>query len=136
MQLNNTDKAIEYYMEAVKRNDNTYTAPMYMKKAALAYEIKGDYANALNLYQNIKTKYYSSSEASDIDKYIARAEVKEESDGYPEKIYIYCTVRFSDKNVTIGIVFSQWHSNITGELVDDVTEQLSECGVPFFLAYY
>ncbi len=76
MQLNNTDKAIEYYMEAVKRSDNDYTAPLFMKKAAQAYEIKGDYANALNLYQNIKTKYYNYAQANDIDKYIARAQVK------------------------------------------------------------
>jgi tetratricopeptide (TPR) repeat protein len=76
MQLNNTDKAIEYYMEAVKRSDNDYTAPMFMKKAAQAYEVKGDFANALNLYQTIKTKYFNFSEANDIDKYIARAQVK------------------------------------------------------------
>ena len=76
MQLNNTDKAIEYYMEAVKRSDNDYTAPMYLKKAAQAYEIKGDYTNALNIYQTIKTQYYNYAEANDIDKYIARAEVK------------------------------------------------------------
>lgn len=76
MQLNNTDKAIEYYLEAVKRSDNDYTAPMYLKDAAEAYEIKGDYANALNLYQTIKTQYYTYAEANDIDKYIARAEAK------------------------------------------------------------
>jgi tetratricopeptide (TPR) repeat protein len=76
MQLNNTDKAIEYYMEAVKRSDNDYTAPMYMKKAAQAYEIKGDYTNALNLYQNIRSQYYNYAEANDIDKYIARAQAK------------------------------------------------------------
>ena len=76
IQMNNTDKAIEYYMEAVKRSDNDYTAPMYLKKAAQAYEMKGDYTNALTLYQNIKTQYYKSSEAADIDKYIARAQTK------------------------------------------------------------
>lgn len=76
MQLNNTDKAIEYYMEAVKRSDNDYTAPLYMKHAAQAYEAKGDYANALNLYQSIKTQYYKYAEANYIDKYIARAQAK------------------------------------------------------------
>ncbi len=76
MQLNNTDKALEYYMEAVKRSDNQYTAPMYMKKAAQVYEIKGDWANALNMYQTIRTKYFNYAEANDIDKYIARAQVK------------------------------------------------------------
>ena len=70
------DKAIEDYLEAVKRSNNDYTAPLYSKKAALAYEMKGDYTNALALYQNIKTQYYASTEASDIDKYIARAQAK------------------------------------------------------------
>ena len=76
MQLNNTDKAIEYYLEAVKKSNNDYTAPMYMKDAARAYEVKGDYTNALSLYQSIKTQYYTYAEANDIDKYIARAEAK------------------------------------------------------------
>lgn len=76
MQLNNTDKAIEYYLEAAKRSDNDYTAPTYLKDAARAYEVKGDYANALNLYQTIKTQYYNYAVANDIDKYIARAEAK------------------------------------------------------------
>jgi tetratricopeptide (TPR) repeat protein len=76
MQLNNTDKAIEYYMEAVKRSDNDYTAPMYLKKVAQAYEVKGDYTNALSTYQTIKTQYFNFSEANDIDKYIARAQAK------------------------------------------------------------
>jgi tetratricopeptide (TPR) repeat protein len=76
MQLNNTDKAIEYYLEAVKKSDNDYTAPMYLKKVAQDYEIKGDYTNALNIYQTIKTQYYTYAEATDIDKYIARAEAK------------------------------------------------------------
>jgi tetratricopeptide (TPR) repeat protein len=76
MQLNNIDKAIEYYLEAVKRSNNDYTAPMYMKDAAQAYEVKGDYTNALNLYQAIKTQYYNYAQANGIDKYIARAEAK------------------------------------------------------------
>jgi len=76
MQLNNTDKAIEYYLEAAKRSDNDYTAPMYLKKAAQAYEVKNDYANALNIYQTIETKYFNYARANDIDKYIARAQAK------------------------------------------------------------
>lgn len=76
MQLNNTDKAIEDYMEAVKRSDNDFTAPMYLKKAAQAYEVKGDYTNALSTYQTIKTQYYNFAEANDLDKYIARAQAK------------------------------------------------------------
>lgn len=76
MQLNNVDKAIEYYMEAAKKSDNNYTAPLYLKDAAQAYEVKGDYTNALNIYQTIKTQYYDYAQANDIDRYIARAQAK------------------------------------------------------------
>jgi tetratricopeptide (TPR) repeat protein len=76
MQLGHADKALEDYMTAVKRNNNTFTAPIFLKKAALAAETKGDWAQAATLYETVKTQYYSSQEASDIDKYIARAKAK------------------------------------------------------------
>jgi len=76
MQLNNVDKAIEYYLEAAKKSANDYTSPLYLKNAAQAYEVKGDYADALNIYQTIKTQYYDYAQANDIDRYIARAEAK------------------------------------------------------------
>jgi tetratricopeptide (TPR) repeat protein len=76
MQLGHTDQALEDYLKAVKRSANDLTTPFYMKKAAFAYELKGDYAQALSMYQNIKTQYHSSQEAQDIEKYIARAQAK------------------------------------------------------------
>ncbi len=76
MQLGHTDQALEDYLTAVKRSDNELTAPIFLKKAAFACEQKGDYSQALSLYQNIKTQYHSSQEAQDIDKYIARAKAK------------------------------------------------------------
>lgn len=76
MQLGNTAKALEDYQAAIKRNDNNLTAPIFTKKAALACEMQGDYAQALQYYQVIKSKYSSSAEAADIDKYIARAKIK------------------------------------------------------------
>jgi tetratricopeptide (TPR) repeat protein len=76
MQLGHTENAIDDYNKAVKMNDNDFTAPIYLMKAALAYESKGDYASALTAYQTIKTKYSNTEEAQDIDKYIARAKTK------------------------------------------------------------
>jgi tetratricopeptide (TPR) repeat protein len=76
MQLNNVDKAIEYYLEAAKKSANDYTSPLYLKNAAQAYEVKGDYADALNIYQTIKTQYYDYAQANGIDRYIARAQAK------------------------------------------------------------
>jgi tetratricopeptide (TPR) repeat protein len=76
MQLGNKDKALEYYLEAVKRSDNKLTAPLYLKKAAFVSEQTNNYAQAVALYERIKTEYYTSQEAQDIDKYIYRAKAK------------------------------------------------------------
>lgn len=76
MQLNHPDKALEYYLQAVKRNDNNFTAPLYLKKAALVCEIQGNYSEAVTLYERIKTEYYTSQQAENIDKYIYRAKTK------------------------------------------------------------
>jgi len=76
MQLGHSDLALEDYLKAVKRSANDLTTPLYLKKAAMACELKGDYAQALSLYQSIKTQYHNSQEAGDIDKYIARAQAK------------------------------------------------------------
>src|ERR1700722_1689067 len=76
MQLGQNDAALEDYLTAVKRSNNQLTTPIFLKKAAFVCEQKGDYTQALSLYQNIKTQYHTSQEAQDIDKYIARAKVK------------------------------------------------------------
>ncbi|HTA83152.1 MAG TPA: tetratricopeptide repeat protein [Bacteroidia bacterium] len=73
MQLGHNDAALEDYLKAIKRSDNELTAPVFLKKAAFVCELKGDYSQALSLYENINTQYHSSQEAQDIEKYIARA---------------------------------------------------------------
>jgi tetratricopeptide (TPR) repeat protein len=76
MQLNHPDKALDYYLVAVKRNDNNLTTPLYLKKAGFVSELQGNYAQAVTLYERIKTEYNTSTEAQDIDKYIYRAKAK------------------------------------------------------------
>ena len=76
MQLNQPDKALEDYLEAVKRSSNDFTAPLYLKKAGLVCEMKGNYSQAVTLYERIKTEYHDSQEAQDITKYIYRAKNK------------------------------------------------------------
>jgi tetratricopeptide (TPR) repeat protein len=75
MELNRADEAIEMYVKAASTNENTFTSPMYLMKAGIAYEIKGDYAKALESYQKIRKEYFSSSEGREVEKYIARAEL-------------------------------------------------------------
>lgn len=64
--------AIALYNEAVSASDNSFSAPIYLKKLGLVYESQNDTAKALECYQQIKTTYFNSFEARDIDKYIAR----------------------------------------------------------------
>lgn len=74
VELNNTDKALEYFAKAYE-TENPVFAPVFLKKAALVYESKGDYVKALEFYTNIKDNYFKSNEAQDIDKYIERAKL-------------------------------------------------------------
>lgn len=73
IELGQTDEAISKYEEAIAKSDNGFTAPLYLKKAALAYEDKGDYGKAAEYYQKIYDDYENSTEGDDIQKYLVRA---------------------------------------------------------------
>lgn len=73
MELNETAKAAGYYLEAADLRDNEFTTPIFLLKAGWAYEMLKDYGKAVELYERIKFNYPTSTEAREIDKYIARA---------------------------------------------------------------
>ncbi len=73
--LGNTREGIGYFEKAAKEADNEVISPIYLKKAGIAYESLKEYQKAVDAYTTIKNKYYTSMEASDIDKYITRASV-------------------------------------------------------------
>ena len=73
MELNNVDEAIKFYLKAAEKSNNNFTTPIYLKKAGFAYEQKANYTEALAIYERLKNEFTASSEARDIDKYIARA---------------------------------------------------------------
>lgn len=73
MELNQTDEAIKYYLKAADKNTNTFTTPLYLKKAAIAYESKAEYAEAVKLYERIQKEFSKSTEARDVEKYLMRA---------------------------------------------------------------
>ncbi len=74
MELGDYNKAASYYQKAANRKKNNFTTPVYLMKAARTYELLGEYANAIELYNQIKQDYKTSPQAVEIDKYIARAE--------------------------------------------------------------
>ena len=60
--------------EAAAESGNEIIAPMSWKKAGIVYLHEGKNAKALKAFKTIKENYPTSSEAQDIDKYIAIAE--------------------------------------------------------------
>ena len=75
MELNKTDEAIKFYLSASEKSNNNFTTPLFLKKAAFAYEQKANYTEALALYERLKSEYSKSNEAREIEKYIARVKV-------------------------------------------------------------
>lgn len=73
IELGDIDKGIKYYLKAAKMSKNKITAPVFYKKAGLAYEEKKEYDEAADTYSIIKKDFADAQEAQDIDKYIARA---------------------------------------------------------------
>ena len=77
MNLGEIEEAISYYEKAANNSNNKFTAPIYLKRAALAHESNGNFSDALSHYKTIKADYFETQEAADIDKYITRATLKQ-----------------------------------------------------------
>lgn len=71
-QLGETEKAAKKFEEAAHFSDNKFTSPLYLLKAGIFYSELGDHDKALNLFEEIKTNYYTSNEGREIKKYIAQ----------------------------------------------------------------
>ncbi|NLB26251.1 MAG: tetratricopeptide repeat protein [Bacteroidales bacterium] len=67
-------EALNYYKKAYSLNNNEFTNPVFMMKAARLLESMEDLSGALVIYKEIKEKYPQSPEGQNIDKYIATVE--------------------------------------------------------------
>jgi tetratricopeptide (TPR) repeat protein len=76
VELKDYDKAETYFKKAADKAKNKFLSPMYLKKLGLVYEAENDNKSADETYKRIKADYYGSSEAQNIDEYIARTEAK------------------------------------------------------------
>jgi tetratricopeptide (TPR) repeat protein len=72
MELNRVDEAIKFYLKAADKANNGFSTPIYLRKAAFAYEQKANYTEALAAYERLKNEFGKSSDAREVDKYIAR----------------------------------------------------------------
>ncbi len=75
MELGNDQLALKNYKKAANENQNAFTTPRFLKKAAGVLEKLERHEEALEYYQRIKIEYPNSFPARNIDKYIARAKI-------------------------------------------------------------
>jgi tetratricopeptide (TPR) repeat protein len=75
-ELGKTEDAIEQYIKAAEENKNNFTTPIYLMKAATLYENQNKYAEAVKIYERLKTEFPETREGRDVEKYIARAKAK------------------------------------------------------------
>lgn len=76
LELGKQEKAVDNYLDAADAGDNDLIAPQFLMKAGLVYEEMGKNEQAVETYKRIKQDYPKSTEAREMDKYIARAEGK------------------------------------------------------------
>ncbi len=74
VQLNQLEDALDYYVDAAAMKVNDFTTPTYLYKAGTVALQIGKNADALKYFKRIKDEFTSSTEASNIDVFIGRAE--------------------------------------------------------------
>jgi len=75
-ELGKAEDAIDHYIKASEVNKNNFTTPIYLMKAAGLYESQNKFADALKIYEQIKTDYSESREGREVEKYISLAKAK------------------------------------------------------------
>lgn len=72
LELNRSEEAVKYYLKAAENSNNTFTTPIYLKKAGFAYEQLGNYTQALAVYERINKEYPNTEEGREIARDIAK----------------------------------------------------------------
>lgn len=71
-QIGEKSKAIDCFIDAAESADNNVISPYYLLQAGIMYEQTGAPNKALSVYEQIKNKYPTSTQATSIEKYINR----------------------------------------------------------------
>lgn len=71
-QIGDEAQAAATLVKAAHMADNNLLSPAYLVQAGQIYEKLGNKADALKVYQEVKDKYYGSTQSMDIDRYIQR----------------------------------------------------------------
>lgn len=73
VELGKKEDAVDYFTKAADKKSEVLSS-VFLKKAGITYEALSKPEKALEMYTKIKEEYPRSSEASDIEKYIARVQ--------------------------------------------------------------
>lgn len=73
-ELGKTEDAANAYVKAAGKNENLFTSPMYLLKAAFAYEELEKFDKAKEAYQKIRKDFFTSAESRDAERHLARVE--------------------------------------------------------------
>lgn len=76
-ELGDNKKALTYYLKAGERKKNSFTSPVYLKKAGMIYEQMEEYDKALKTYETIQKDYPDSDIGLEMEKYIASVKIKQ-----------------------------------------------------------
>ncbi|MEI7594555.1 MAG: tetratricopeptide repeat protein [Bacteroidota bacterium] len=76
MELGKVDDAISFYKKAAAQNENQFTTPIFLMKAAVALEEQNKIDEALEIYERLNTEFVRTTEGRDAEKYIARLKTK------------------------------------------------------------
>ncbi len=76
VELGELERAASFYVKAARRRPNQFTSPIFWMKAGQVYEELGKYSRALEAYENIRDEYPETTEGRQVEKYIARVQLK------------------------------------------------------------
>lgn len=71
MEKGETDKAISYYIDAANQQDNELVSPMFLQKAAWAYQSQQKYDKAADMYNKILKNYPDTNIGREAKKALA-----------------------------------------------------------------
>ena len=76
LELDDKEEAAAFYLKAGARKKNSFTTPLYLKKAGLVLESLQEYEKALKAYETIEKNYPETEEGRQIKKYITALKVR------------------------------------------------------------
>ncbi len=78
-QLEKYEKAADLYQKASKLNPNSFSSPIFLYRAGIAYEKLEKWKEALKMYKELEIKYPFSMEGREVQKYITRVEMAQKA---------------------------------------------------------